>query len=226
MKTTHRHWPITLLVVATLAGSESLLHAQAPTYNREAIGPSDTAGRDGRLESALGVLVPWHYGEHDTVRIVNDDGSLWYKFSFYYDDSDGKWDFPNADFAPRAFNPDHFLLTLDVIEANGNQYTVVVNSETGLRKRVKKARFLRFLTWDQYVLTAFAVTFDRIDNPIRVLPDPSARVILFARGTEYQPEAVQGDWLKVKWGRERAEHHGWIRWKSGGRLLVTMYPYA
>ena len=226
MKAQNRFWPITLLAVAALAGRVSLLDAQGQVYNTQAREPSDTARTDGRIDSSIGVLVAQDYGKKDTVRFLNDNGSIWYKFTFYYDDSDGKWDYPNADFDPRAFHQDYFLLALDVIEVRGNLYTVVVNEKTGLRKRIKKARFLRLLTWDQYVLTAFSVTFNSVDNPVRVLPQPSARAIRFVRGTDYLPEAVQGEWLKLKWGREGAEKHGWIRWRSGGRLLVTMHPFA
>ena len=218
--------PITLLTVAALAGKECPLNAQERPHNAQTLEPSDTAGNRGKIASSIGVLVAQHYGEQDTVRFFNEDGSIWYKFTFYYDDSDGKWDYPNANFDPRAFHPDNFLLALDVIEVRGERYSVVVNVETGLRKWMKKAPFLRLLTWDQYILTAFSVAFNPVDNPVRVSPQPSAEVIRFVDDTDYRPEAVQGDWLKVKWGQEGAENHGWIRWKSGSRLLVTMYPFA
>ena len=226
MKRKRYIWRITLLVqVAVLAGTASRRDAQAQVYKAQAGQPSDTAGSDDTMASALGVLVVKDYGKRDTVRVLNEDGSLWYKFTFYYDDSDGKWDYPNPDFIPRAFHPDNFLLALDVIEVTGNQYSVVVNSQTGLRKRIKKAPFLRLLSWDKYVLTAFSVTFNPIDNPVRVRPQSSATPIRFVSGVDYQPESIDGDWLRVKWGDQGAEKHGWIRWRSGNRLLVTIHPF-
>ena len=226
MKWKRCFWPITLLLLAGFAGGASLLDAQAQVHKAQAAERSDTAGNDDRMASPVGVLVVAGYGKRDTVRILNEDGSLWYKFTFFYDDSDGKWDYPNPDFVPRAFNPDNFLLALDVIEVSGNQYTVLVNSQTGLRKRIKKAPIFRLPSWDKYVLTAFSVSFNPIDNPVRVRPQPSARPIRFVRGADYQPESVDGDWLSVKWGDQGNEKHGWIRWRSGNRLLVTMHPLA
>lgn len=226
MKWKRCFWPITLLLLAGFAGGASLLDAQAQVHKAQAREPSDTAGNDDKMASAVGVLVVADYGKRDTVRILNEDGSLWYKFTFYYDDSDGKWDYPNPDFVPRAFHPDNFLLALDVIEVTGNQYTVVVNSQTGLRKRIKKASIFRLLSWDKYVLTAFSVSFNPIENPVRVRPQPSAEPIRFVRGAYYQPESVDGDWLSVKWGDQGHEKHGWIRWRAGNRLLVTMHPFA
>ncbi len=47
--------------------------------------------------------------EKDTIKLFDKDGKLWYKFSFFYDDSDGKFDYPNETFEPLSFHPDNFL---------------------------------------------------------------------------------------------------------------------
>ena len=40
-----------------------------------------------------------NYNKEDgLIKLLNDDGSTWHSFTFYYDDSDGKWDFPNESF--------------------------------------------------------------------------------------------------------------------------------
>ena len=52
------------------------------------------------------------FSRGDFVRIYNQDGSLWYEFSYFYDDRDGKFDCANDEFRPLAFHPEHFLLVL------------------------------------------------------------------------------------------------------------------
>ena len=58
------------------------------------------------------IVVSKVYGKNDFVRFYNDDGSLWYEFTFYYDDSDGKFEYENENFEPFAFHPDYFVLAL------------------------------------------------------------------------------------------------------------------
>jgi len=68
------------------------------------------------------------------VRFYNEDGSLWYEFTFYYDDSDGKFEYANENFNPFAFHPNNFLLDLKSRGEDGNRYEVVVNEETGWKQ--------------------------------------------------------------------------------------------
>ena len=178
------------------------------------------------IAQSIGVLTLRNYAKTDTVRILNDDASPWYTFTFYYDDSDGKWDYPNPEFQPRGFHPDYFLLALDVVQVRADTFVVVVNDSTGLRKRMHRSRFLQFLGWPEYILTAFSVEFSPEDNPLRVAPQPTARRLPFAREVHYHPSAVRGDWLKLRWQTNGADQHAWIRWRAGRCLLVRLYPFA
>jgi len=178
------------------------------------------------VDGSIGVVVLGDYTERDTVKLYNDDGSLWYRFTYYYDDSDGKWDYPNEEFRPRAFHPDYFSLGLDVVADVGTAYVVVVNNDTGVKKRIPKAPFLRFVTWEQYVLGSFAVSFDTASNPIRTAPRAKASVVRHDREDVDHPVLIQGDWLRVRWGREGAWSYGWLRWRNGGRLAVYVHPFA
>lgn len=180
-----------------------------------------------KIGSAFGVLtLADSYERGDTVRFYNDDGSLWYKFTYYYDDSDGQWDYPNEAFRPRAFHPDYFTLTLDVVEDLGTQYRVIVNATTGLEKLIPKERFLRFRTWEQYVLNVFAIDHDDQQNPVRSTPGGQPSATPPGANDRLQPVKIEGDWLQVKWGSEGSWSFGWVRWREGDRLVLYIFHFA
>ncbi|MBK8810726.1 MAG: hypothetical protein IPN69_08350 [Acidobacteria bacterium] len=77
------------------------------------------------------------YGKNDFVRFYNDDGSLWYEFTFYYDDSDGKFEYEKRRIRPFSFHQDYFCVSLNGGE-DKYRYEVIVNEENGLKKFVKK----------------------------------------------------------------------------------------
>jgi hypothetical protein len=165
----------------------------------------------------------------DSIRFLDVDGSLWYLFSFYYDDSDGLWDFPNEDFRPLAFHPDHFLLRLGVTRRDSLGYEVVVNKETGATRRLPSAPFLQFRTWEEHVLSVFSLEFDSRTNPVRTARGDSAPTIAYP-GQEviYRPEEINGEWVRVTWevGPTPQMYSGWIRWKRGNFVVVRFHYFA
>jgi len=183
------------------------------------------------LDTALGVVtlsdsrLTDSLLRQDSIRFYNPDGTVWYLFSFYYDDSDGRWAFPNSGFNPYAFSPDYFVLVLCVTRRNAQGYEVVVNTETGLRKWLPAAPYLQFQTWQQHLLTGFAVDFDSTSNPLRAAPNDRANLVLGPGQHEVNwPLLVKGDWLKVGWGGERPGHQsGWIRWRRGNLLVAGLF---
>ncbi len=181
----------------------------------------------GDIRNIIGiVVVNDKYTEKDTIKLYNDKGSLWYKFTFYYDDSDGEFDYPNKEFIPQAFNPDYFLLALAVVEKDATGYKVIVNKVTGLEKRIKKESFLQYLTFDQYILSAFSVSFQYQQNLIHKEPIEGSEIVPFIQEIHYHPVKIQGEWLQIKWGIETDWHYGWIKWKDKNRLLVEIHHYA
>jgi hypothetical protein len=170
------------------------------------------------------------YGKQDFIHIHNEDGSLWHKFTFYYDDSDGEFEYANEDFRPFAFHPDYFLLALKCVRKEAGRYAVIVNEKTGLEKYVKADDpSLKFETWEGHILKAFAVGFDRKVNPVLRAPVGRARIGTIP-DVPFHPVAVRGEWLKIRWDvtngmeKKRAKHDsGWIRWRRGARLLVELF---
>jgi len=171
-------------------------------------------------------------GKNDFVRIYNDDGNLWHEFSFFYDDSDGKFDYENENFRPFAFHPDYFILNLKCVGEDKNRYEVVVNEETGLKKFVKKEdRTLRFETWEELIPTLFAVGFKKEENPLRDIPNGKLKVVELPNEVIFHPIKVEKDWLKVSWedpkkNKGKDENSGWIRWKENQKILIEFFYFA
>ena len=180
------------------------------------------------IEGSIGVVsVVDNITEQDTIRFFDKEGSLWYEFSFFYDDSDGKFDYPNDNFKPLAFHPDNFLLALKVIDTTGNRYKVLINEKISIKKYLKRNQdFLLFQSWEEHILSVFSVGFDEVSNPLQESPLESSKKVYYDKDEFYHPSQIKGDWLQVKWGSEGDWEYGWIRWKDGEKLLVELYYFA
>src|SRR5690606_17088516 len=95
--------------------------------NKGDIIKDSTKLREGEVEvdNSIGVIsLSDGYSKQDSIKIYNEDGSLWYKFTYYYDDNDGVFEYHNPNFSPLAFHPDYFLLALKVSGIQKNRYEV------------------------------------------------------------------------------------------------------
>jgi len=199
------------------------------TQDKVAAKPDKTS-----IESTKGLLVlnSQRPDRKDFIRFYNDDGTLWYEFTFYYDDSDGKFEYENENFAPFAFHPDYFLLALRLAGEDKNHYEVIVNEDTGLKKLVKKDDpALKFETWEQHIVKAFAVKFDPKENPLRESPDAKSKNIDLPKDVFFHPVEVKGEWLKVRWDKseqppKKVVEFGWVRWRNNTQLLVGLSYFA
>lgn len=142
------------------------------------------------------------YTKLDTIRFYNSDGSLWYKFTFFYDDSDGKFEYYNPNFKPFAFHPDYFLLVIRIINENDSLYEVEVNESISLIKKVKKnITFYDEITLGELVLSSPSITIDLIKNTIYNDQDLKVKIdkSLLNGVYAYFPLEINGDLLKIKW---------------------------
>ena len=183
------------------------------------------------IENTIGLIVlSDNYDKGDFVKIYNEDGSLWHKFTHYYDDSDGEFEYANDNFRPFAFHPDYFVLALKCVGKKADRYEVIVNEETNLKKYVKvNDKVLKFETWENHILKLFAVGFDEKENPMLEVPQGQVKNLVKSERT-FHPVEVKGEWLKVKWDvtgetdkKETQQNSGWLRWKKDGKLIVELF---
>ena len=179
------------------------------------------------LAKTIGLIVlADEYKKGDFVRIYNADGTLWYEFTFYYDDSDGKFEFQNSEFLPFSFHPDHFSLALKCVAEQKDLYEVIVNEETGLRKFVKKEdKTLRFEKWPDHVRKVFSIVPREGSNVIRDSPNGKASSFP-PPDAPLHPTEIAGNWIRVTWkdsAKGNQDRSGWLLWRDKNNLLIELF---
>jgi hypothetical protein len=184
------------------------------------------------IKNTKGVIVlSDRYGRKDFIRFYNEDRSLWYEFSFYYEQI-GDRTFPeNENFRAFAFHRDYFLLGLKCTGKDKDRYEVIVNEETGLKKFVKKDDpALKFETWEDHIVKAFAVEFDPKENGLRDAPGGKVKDFDLPEDATFHPVQVNGEWLKVRWDAsqqlKKDAGSGWVKWKDDNHILVELFYFA
>lgn len=192
----------------------------------------DVRVREYLIGDAIGVVaLTDRYDKDDFIHIYNEDGSLWYKFTFYDNEAVRQ---TNDDFKPFSFHQDYFVLALKCVGKSEGRFEVVVNEETGMKKYVRvNDPVLKFQTWEEHILQVFAVDFNRKDNPILEKPGGQVKSIDFSKGITFRPVEMKGEWLKVQWngtekteGKNRDDNFGWIKWKKNGFLAIELFYFS
>ena len=162
--------------------------------------PAQTILDENSIKNTIGVITLNDKQESDSkdiVQIYNQDGGLWYEFSFD-DDSDRKFDGSNLDFRPFAFHQDYYLIVLKCVGADASRYEVIVNESTGLRKYVRKNdRTFMFQTWEDHILHLTFVGFDQATNPLMNAPTLRGRRVRAPKDITdvfFQPVKIEGNW--------------------------------
>jgi hypothetical protein len=166
----------------------------------------------------------------DFIKFYNADGSLWYEFTFYYDDSDGKFEYKNDNFRAFAFHPDHFLLSVRCVGEDKDRYQVIVNEETGLKKYVSKnEKNLMLESFGKHLLKTFSIDLEKEKNKIFETRNGKELKLDFEKIDRFEAVEVKGDWLKVKWelpDRKEEYKSGWVRWKENEIILIDWFYFA
>ncbi len=194
-----------------------------------------------RIGDSNGVIVlSDNYGEEDTVKIYNANGTLWYEFSYYDESAFDQLESINTDFRPFAFHPDYLLLGLRVAEEDEKRYEVVVNEDSGLKKFVRKDdENLEYEPFETHIVSAYAVDFDDKNNP--VLREPGGAKIEedYSKIEIFKAVKVESDWVELKWDEPvsgsgansntqpgSVERTGWVRWRDNGKMVIELFYVA
>jgi hypothetical protein len=214
----------------TVASQVSKSNVATPTITTEAL-PAQVKPAPITLANTLGVVVlSNNYRENDFIQIYNEDGSLWHRFTFYYDDSDCDFEYDNEDFRPLAFHLDYFLLVLKCVRKIDGRYEVIVNKETKLKKYVRADdSTMKFETWEEHIVNVISVSFNQDENPLLEVPGGQPIIKKFFDKPRFISKEVKGNWLRVQWLRnepltnEAAIYDsGWVKWKKDGILLIEL----
>lgn len=189
------------------------------------------------LENAIGVITlnKKTYSKARKLQFFNEDGSLWYEFSFYDDSADQGFAPAKTDFQPFSFHRDYFVLALKCVGQDAKRFQVVVNESTRLTKFIRRQdESFKFQTWEKHILELFAVGFDATHNPLRARPGGNVSTVPSPPNqVTFHPLQIRGNWLKVSWnvseerkGRDKKVEYGWVRWKQNNQLLIEFFYFS
>ena len=192
--------------------------AQGLNNKKSILPPSEEVFRltDGLITLVIGKNINKF---SDTVRIYNDDGSLWYEFSYleshplYYKNNS------NKEFKP--FGGIDYGITLKLKGVSENWYEVVVNEDTQETKYTSiRDPFLRRERWQKYIQISPYVLFNKAENPLREIPDGQIKTLEISDSDRFVVKWIEGDWLKVLRKPSQGNDLGWVRWKNGNDILI------
>lgn len=116
-------------------------------------------------------------------------------------------------------------LVLKCISKNDTFYEVKLeNGALGFIPRNEKG--VKFQTWQEHILSVFAVGFDEGLNPLREEASESSNKVHYNQDEFYHPNKINGDWLQVKWGLEGSWQYAWVKWKKNEKLLIGLFYFA
>jgi len=226
---------ILILLFSTDVRTDLLGRSKALNVSGSAVAP--TLGDKNSLENTIGVIT-LNKKSHTKARglqFFNEDGSLWYEFSFYGDDADHSLDRAKIEFQPFSFHRDYFVLALKCVGKDANRFQVVVNESTRLTKFIRRRdENFKFQTWNEHILDLFAVGFNAANNPLRTRPGETGNAVqLPSDEVTFHPLQIKGNWLKVSWnvsddrkGKDKKVRYGWVKWKQNSKLLVELFYFS
>ena len=105
---------------------------------------------------------------------------------------------------------------------------VIVNNETNEALGIRETKATKFLTWEDYFKSMFAVY--RLDDEwqkIRTSPGDDNQEVNYQGNDCFQVKSLNGDWIEIftsdyckEYGSKTKIISGWIKWKRGNKLLI------
>lgn len=159
----------------------------------------------GKIEGAIGILTTSNnYRFGDTIGVYKPNGKL---------------------LTILKRTEEYQVIALKCLALTKSHYQVLLdNGEKGLVSRYSK--HIEFQTWEEHMLSLFAVGFNEKDNPLMAQPSKEGKKLDFKKDEFYHPIQIKADWLKVEWDSGNKKQYGWVRWKNKERLIVELYYFA
>jgi len=176
------------------------------------------------------------------LSLYNGDGSLWYTFSLFRDESDYFYTVKKKDFVPfstdesagyvpdrkgRLLNPsagkeEPRTVRLRMTGESENWYAVEVNEDTRMVKYAPKtAHMWSRVGWDFLFLEVGKAYID--SDTMKLVDRPEGKPIPISETLEFSQifiYKIEGDWAYVEAFRNPESYFGWVRWRSGRNILI------
>jgi len=131
----------------------------------------------------------------------------------------------------RAYYPEFNIIHFDCFGQKDNIFEIIIN---GKKKQIEnRSNLTMYLDWGEYLGSWLVST--TIDNPIRTKPvlNSKANQWLDYEMIAFNVMDIDGEWIKVEidtvcstiWAMEDDQrlNNGWLRWKEGKKLLVSLF---
>lgn len=141
---------------------------------------------------------------------------------YYYENS--KYNAPIPNIITRAYYPDYAVFVIDANKINDEKYEVFVNGEW---KKIKRNDNLTYKEWKDFVKDLLIKLPDNVD--LYSLNNFKSKKIKTKKDLSYKVIEVNGDWIKIECNKncdncgKRQKIKGWVKWKKGNKLLVSLF---
>ena len=185
------------------------------------------------LANAIGVVMldqSTYARPNDMISIYNEDGSIYVDFTLFMEGDEHLPAELSKNFAGLALFPENFIFMVSCLGMDESWYYVSLNDGSGEVKYIKRSPSFKLISWPDYFMNAYGIGFDPVANPVRDDIDGPPQSPTAAEGIPFQPLAIRGEWIYVRWTSggdypedEAAYFYGWTRWKEGNKLLAHAY---
>ena len=182
-------------------------------------------------------IVRFAFDENTRIDFYTDtsDSSPERLIQFFFDESTRSYNIRDIEIKKEWLNPQAIWLDYDFfffrcIQQTDNFYKVVTNNQTGLAYWVKKADFITYQNWEQFLLGVLTISRNT-DQDIKLEPDSDSPKIDFIAEDCFHVVKMKGDWIEITTNGICKDEDlttgkltsGWIRWREGEKLLIDYF---
>jgi hypothetical protein len=145
--------------------------------------------------------------------------------TLYFDKEERVVKFKHIHPTIRAYYPDYSTIIFDGYPLKDGEYKVIVNHSIYFLDNIHGYTY--FEPWEIHIKRALLTTTEL--NPLRKKPSDCGMVIpgLKYSDLSFIVDDVKGDWAHVNGFIDYATQvplaSGWLKWRDGNKLLVTLY---
>ena len=124
---------------------------------------------------------------------------------------------------PFQYSTDYEILIFRVVGMDKIFFQVCVSETKNEIKYINRNdRNFNFQSWEENILTSFAIDFDSNDNPPYQSID-SKIINQYSKNEFYHPLYIQDDWLCIE---NDEGQQSFIKWRTNGKLLIKIFYTA